>query len=183
MMAHDGTNGDGCARDGFGDAPDGGDRTGLWRMVGAVSRASAPHVHDLLVLAGDEAAFAPLLAAALDAESGPLRGFGEIRPLVEDGAGIEILRAMKESAKRAFGPEAEPGGQRVAVLAFALVTGAILRHHGVLATRADRGALEDLLLGLCACHERWIAELASAALVRLDAIADDGDARGRRASA
>lgn len=183
MTAHDGTTADGRSR-GEGTDPTGdGERTGLWRMVGAVSRATSPHVHDLLVLAGDESAFSPILAAALDAESGPLRGFGEIRPLLEEGSGIEILRAMKESAKRAFGPEAEPGGQRVAVLAFALVTGAILRHHGLLATRADRGALEDLLLGLCACHERWIAELASAALVRLDAIADDGDARGRRASA
>jgi len=152
-------------------------------MVGAVSRASAPHVHDLLVLAGDEAAFDPLLAAVLDAESGPLRGFGEIRPLLEVGAGIEILRAMKESAKRSFGPDAEPGGQRVAVLAFALVTGAILRHHGMLATRADRGPLEDLFLGLCACHERWVAELASAALVRLVAIADDDDRRAQRVSA
>jgi len=51
-------------------------------MVGAVSRASAPHVHDLLVLAGDEAAFDPLLAAVLDAESGPLRGFGDARALL-----------------------------------------------------------------------------------------------------
>jgi hypothetical protein len=159
------------------------ERTGLWRMVGAVSRASAPHVHDLMVLAGDHAAFAPLLVAALDPDAGPLRGFGDTRALLEQGAGIEVLRAMKDRAKQGFGPDADGGGQRVAVLAFSLVVGAALRHHGVLTTRADRTTVEDLLLGLCGCHEPWIVELAGRALVRLDALDADGEEDASRAIA
>lgn len=168
--------------DGDGTNPSG--RTGLWRMLGAVSRAQSPHVHDLMLAAADRESFAPILTIALDPRLGPLRGFGDVTPLLRDGAGIELLRAIKESAKRAVGPEADPNlDPRAALLSFALAVGALLRHHDVLSTRADRASLEDLFLGLCGCPEPWVSDLAAFALARLGEIDDREGGHERRATA
>lgn len=137
------------------------------RMIGAISSARSPYVHDLISLASDRQAFEPIVEACLDPSSGPFAGFPNARLLLEDRADMETLMQLKKAAKRRFsssGIGSTDSGIRAAVLGFALVAAAMRAHHGAAATTVDRDSLDDLLLALCGCEISWIAELAARAL-------------------
>jgi hypothetical protein len=140
----------------------------LWRLLAAAQRAGGDPLSDLASsLALPESADI-LVRDTFTARDAPLAGFGDARAHLEQGAGIELLRAMKARAKRDLGPEQhDPARRRAAMLAFGLVVSATLTQHGVLDTRASRESVEDLLLALCSAEVGWIATLAAKALTAL----------------
>ena len=150
----------------------------MWRLLAAAHRAGSDPISDLCAHLSNPALAATVIDDAMTASESPLSGFGDAQHHLTTKSGLELLRAMKQRAKRDLGPEqADPAKRRAGLFAFGMVVSACLVQHRILDTRASRESIEDLLLILCAAEPAWIVSLASQALIELAEL--DGNVRAR----
>ena len=136
-----------------------------WRMLEAAQRTGTHPLADLSMALSDPMSIDAIERAVFSDPRAPLSGYGDARSMLRHGAPIEILRAMRTSAKSAIGPETiDEASRSRGLLAFGLVLSATLVHHRQLDTTAGREPVEELLLVIAGAQSEWMASIAASAL-------------------